>query len=135
MASMGEYPEDIPALSIYGVTHAEMEEWKRENELRAYIRWESKLLEDCEITNAYQEAWVEFARQCDAEYQARKEREEWIEVKKRVPRPKKEPQDLSLVCRDCGREFVFTVNEQEKFKSRSWDQPKTCVSCILYRNS
>lgn len=127
--------DDVP-LSPYG-TVWEIQDLKRENELRAFIRWEMMLLKDCEVCSAQQEAWVEFARQCDAEYESRKKREEWTEVRrpKRVPRPKRGPQDIDLICRDCGRDFMFSVEEQEKFEKRDWDQPKTCVSCILLRNN
>lgn len=118
---------------LYGSTWAEIEEVKRENELRAFIRWEMTMLDACEVWSAEQEAWVEFARQCDAEYEARRKRDDWTLVKKRVRRPKKGPQDIDLICRECGRDFVFSVEEQEKFKERLWDQPKTCTSCILLR--
>jgi CxxC-x17-CxxC domain-containing protein len=38
--------------------------------------------------------------------------------------------DLTLQCRDCGRDFVFTAGEQEFFASRGFtNQPSRCPEC------
>jgi CxxC-x17-CxxC domain-containing protein len=38
--------------------------------------------------------------------------------------------DRTLVCVDCGAEFVFTVGEQEFFNSRGFvNDPKRCQTC------
>ena len=38
--------------------------------------------------------------------------------------------DKTLPCCDCGREFVFTVAEQEFFAQRGYtNTPKRCVEC------
>lgn len=38
--------------------------------------------------------------------------------------------DKTLVCTDCGSEFVFTVGEQEFYKEKGFDnEPKRCVPC------
>jgi len=38
--------------------------------------------------------------------------------------------DKTLVCRDCGREFVFTVGEQEFYLSRGLlNEPSRCPEC------
>ena len=38
--------------------------------------------------------------------------------------------DKTIICRDCGNEFVFTVGEQEFYKEKGFDnEPTRCVSC------
>ena len=38
--------------------------------------------------------------------------------------------DKTLVCRDCGAEFVFTVGEQEFYKEKGFDnEPVRCIAC------
>jgi CxxC-x17-CxxC domain-containing protein len=37
--------------------------------------------------------------------------------------------DKTLVCRDCGREFIFTVGEQEFYSSRGLNEPARCPKC------
>ena len=44
--------------------------------------------------------------------------------------------DKSLVCRDCGREFIFTVGEQEFYLSRGLqNEPSRCPECRASRRS
>ncbi len=39
-------------------------------------------------------------------------------------------QDKTLVCRDCGNEFVFTAGEQEFYESKGFtNEPQRCKSC------
>ncbi len=39
-------------------------------------------------------------------------------------------EDKTLVCKDCGAEFVFTAGEQEFFAERGFvNEPKRCKSC------
>ncbi len=39
-------------------------------------------------------------------------------------------QDKTLVCKDCGQEFIWTSGEQEFFASRGLqNQPGRCQSC------
>lgn len=39
-------------------------------------------------------------------------------------------EDKTLVCQDCGQEFVFTVGEQEFYKEKGFDnEPKRCKAC------
>lgn len=38
-------------------------------------------------------------------------------------------QDKTMVCRDCGGEFVFTAGEQEFFVERGFSEPIRCKSC------
>ncbi len=43
-------------------------------------------------------------------------------------------QDKTLVCRDCGREFIFTAGEQEFYMSRGLEsEPTRCKECRLER--
>jgi len=46
------------------------------------------------------------------------------------------PVDRTLVCRDCGREFVFTAGEQEFYASKGLtNDPVRCPSCRSARKS
>ena len=39
-------------------------------------------------------------------------------------------EDKTLVCQDCGNEFVFTAGEQEFYKQKGLDnEPKRCKEC------
>lgn len=38
-------------------------------------------------------------------------------------------QDLILKCQDCGGNFVFTVGEQQFYKSKGFTMPKRCKAC------
>ena len=38
--------------------------------------------------------------------------------------------DETLVCRDCGKEFVFTAGEQQFYKEKGFmNKPKCCKEC------
>lgn len=38
--------------------------------------------------------------------------------------------DKTLVCRDCGSEFVFTAGEQEFYAEKGFqNEPKSCKAC------
>ena len=42
--------------------------------------------------------------------------------------------DKTLVCRDCGQEFTFTVGEQEFYASRGLlNEPSRCSECRTAR--
>lgn len=42
--------------------------------------------------------------------------------------------DRTLLCGQCGKEFVFTAAEQEFFRERGFDhEPKRCVECRRQR--
>ena len=44
--------------------------------------------------------------------------------------------DKTLVCAECGGEFLFTVGEQEFFNSRGFvNEPKRCQNCRSSRRS
>lgn len=39
-------------------------------------------------------------------------------------------QDKKITCRDCGKEFVFTVGEQEFYRDKGFDtDPVRCKDC------
>lgn len=38
--------------------------------------------------------------------------------------------DKTLVCRDCGKDFIFTEGEQEFYKEKGFDnEPTRCIDC------
>ncbi len=39
-------------------------------------------------------------------------------------------QDKTLVCKDCGKEFIFTAGEQEFYASHGFEnEPQRCKEC------
>lgn len=39
-------------------------------------------------------------------------------------------QEKTLVCKDCGQDFVFTVGEQEFYAAKGFqNEPSRCKSC------
>ena len=45
-------------------------------------------------------------------------------------------QDKTLVCRDCGQEFIFSAGEQEFFASKGLqNEPGRCQSCRAARRT
>lgn len=43
--------------------------------------------------------------------------------------------DTALVCADCGRDFLFSSDEQAYFFERGLAKPKRCNSCRMARKS
>jgi CxxC-x17-CxxC domain-containing protein len=41
--------------------------------------------------------------------------------------------DKTITCSDCGREFVFSADDQEFFASRGYLEPKRCRTCRANR--
>jgi DNA repair exonuclease SbcCD ATPase subunit len=37
--------------------------------------------------------------------------------------------DKRIICRQCGREFVFSTAEQEFYEQKGWNQPRRCKEC------
>ncbi len=38
--------------------------------------------------------------------------------------------DITLTCRDCGKEFIFTSGEQQFYSEKGFEnQPVRCPSC------
>ena len=45
-------------------------------------------------------------------------------------------EDKNLVCKDCGKEFVFTVGEQEFYKEKGFENdPVRCPACRKARKA
>jgi CxxC-x17-CxxC domain-containing protein len=45
-------------------------------------------------------------------------------------------QEKTIQCSDCGREFAFSVEEQEFFQSRGYtNEPKRCPECRQARKT
>ena len=45
-------------------------------------------------------------------------------------------EDKTLICRDCGQEFVFTAGEQEFYAQRGFmNEPSRCRGCRDSRRS
>ncbi len=42
--------------------------------------------------------------------------------------------DRSLVCRDCGKDFVFTIGEQDFYRAKGLqNEPQRCPTCRTNR--
>ncbi len=45
-------------------------------------------------------------------------------------------EDKTLQCSDCGKEFTFSVEDQEFFQSKGYtNEPKRCPECRQARKS
>lgn len=45
-------------------------------------------------------------------------------------------EDKTLVCKDCGSDFIFTAGEQEFYAAKGFEnQPQRCKSCRDSRRS
>ena len=49
--------------------------------------------------------------------------------REKVMGKKKKYEPISFKCKDCGREFIITVEEQRKFNSLGFELPKRCHEC------
>ncbi len=59
-----------------------------------------------------------------------------IEIKEELIAPKQvEYEDRYIICKDCGRKFLFSSKEQKHFDKMDWDDPKRCKCCRSYRNT
>ncbi len=38
-------------------------------------------------------------------------------------------EDKKIICKECGKEFVFSAGEQEFFKEKGLNEPKKCKEC------
>jgi DNA-directed RNA polymerase subunit RPC12/RpoP len=44
--------------------------------------------------------------------------------------------DKTIVCKDCGKEFVFTEGEQEFYKEKGFEnEPQRCPECRKARKN
>lgn len=62
------------------------------------------------------------------EYLAEKERrhQEWLAEKERRANTF---EDKMLVCKKCGKEFLFSASEQKFFKEKGFFKPSMCKEC------
>lgn len=37
--------------------------------------------------------------------------------------------DKTIICKDCGREFTFTVRDQEFYNKMKFTEPTRCREC------
>ena len=45
-------------------------------------------------------------------------------------------EDKTLICKDCGKEFIFTAGEQEFYASKGFtNEPQRCKECRDIRKS
>lgn len=45
-------------------------------------------------------------------------------------------EDRKITCKDCGKEFIFTVGEQEFFKEKGFENdPVRCPDCRKARKA
>ena len=45
-------------------------------------------------------------------------------------------QDKTLICKDCGNEFVFTAGEQEFYAEKGFEnEPARCKDCRVSRKA
>ena len=45
-------------------------------------------------------------------------------------------EDKTLICKDCGEEFVFTAGEQEFYAEKGFEnEPQRCKACRQARKS
>ncbi len=40
-------------------------------------------------------------------------------------------EDRTLVCRECGKKFIFTPGEQEFYEAKQYRPPTRCRSCRM----
>ncbi|GAA0076877.1 hypothetical protein UT300005_12550 [Clostridium sp. CTA-5] len=45
-------------------------------------------------------------------------------------------EDKKIMCKDCGKEFIFTVGEQEFYKEKGFEnEPVRCPDCRRARKA
>lgn len=45
-------------------------------------------------------------------------------------------EDKTLICKECGKEFVFTADEQEFYASKGFEnEPQRCKACRQNRKN
>ncbi len=42
--------------------------------------------------------------------------------------------DRYIICRDCGRKFLFTAKAQKHYDKMEWNDPVRCKNCRDFRN-
>ena len=44
-------------------------------------------------------------------------------------------EDKKIICKDCNKEFTFTVREQEFYQSKGFTEPQRCKECREIRKN
>jgi len=44
-------------------------------------------------------------------------------------------EDKKIVCKDCGKEFMFEVGEQQWFSEKGFVEPSRCKACRKVRKA
>lgn len=47
----------------------------------------------------------------------------------------KDFKDKYIICKDCGRKFLFTASVQRHYNKMGWIDPKRCKCCRSCRNA
>lgn len=50
-------------------------------------------------------------------------------------RAEKEYEDKYIICKDCGKKFVFSAKAKKRFDKNGWVEPKRCKNCREVRNT
>ena len=56
-------------------------------------------------------------------------------VETSVEASKTKYEDKYIMCKDCGKKFLFSAKTQKYFEKMNWDEPKRCKCCRSYRNT
>ena len=43
--------------------------------------------------------------------------------------------DKTIICKDCGKEFTFTVREQEFYAEKGFTEPVRCKECRIKKKN
>lgn len=62
-------------------------------------------------------------------YAARHVTKQWMTVSESVAELHKTLIDKVLICRHCGKEFTFGIEEQQFYRERGLTQPQRCPAC------
>lgn len=44
-------------------------------------------------------------------------------------------ENKTIICKDCGKEFTFTVREQEFYASKNFVEPVRCKECRIAKKA
>ena len=89
----------------------------------------AKEAEEAEKKRIAEEARIkEEKEKAHQEYLAEKERrhQEWLAEKERRENTF---EDKTLTCKKCGKEFIWTANDQKFFKEKGFFRPSLCKEC------
>lgn len=59
-----------------------------------------------------------------------------VEIKEEpIVLQKAEYTDRYIICKDCGRQFLFSARSQKYFHAMDWSDPKRCKCCRSKHNT